>query len=100
MSTIPDDVSADLTGQYLKKQDAVDAPLVLTISSVGKQLFEARAGKPAESKWTITFAGDPSRKMTLNKTNLSILAKAFGAKTASWIGQRVEVYVDEGVMFG
>jgi hypothetical protein len=35
----------------------------------------------------------------LNKTNLSILAKAFGRKTGPWVGKTIEIYIDDGVMF-
>jgi hypothetical protein len=94
-----DDVTGDLSGQYLKKADVADGPLLFQIASVAKVVFEARAGKPAESKWVLTFAGDPVRKLTLNKTNLSILAKAFTKKTGPWAGQTIEVYLDESVMF-
>jgi hypothetical protein len=99
MTEYDDDVSGDLGGQYLKKEDLVSGPLLLTIASVTRQTFEARAGKPPEAKWVITFAGEPTRKMGLNKTNLSILAKAYGRRATGWNGQRIEVYLDEGVMF-
>ena len=37
--------------------------------------------------------------MALGKTNLAVLAKAFGTKVTAWIGQTIEVYLDESVMF-
>jgi hypothetical protein len=94
------DVTGDLSGTYLKKRDVEDGPLMLKIASVDKMQFESRNGKPAESKWALTFACDPIRKLTLNKTNLSLLAKGFGKRTGPWIGQTVEVYFDETVSFG
>lgn len=94
------DVTGDLSGTYLKKRDVEDGPLTLKIASVEKVAFEARNGKPAESKWVLTFASDPIRKLALNKTNLSLLAKGFGKRTGPWIGQTVEVYFDETVSFG
>jgi hypothetical protein len=99
MTTIYDDVTADLSGVYLKKQDLADGPLRLTISEVERVTFEARAGKPAEPKWVLTFAGEPVRKLGLCKTNLAVLAKAFGRKVTPWIGQTIEVYLDQSVMF-
>jgi hypothetical protein len=94
------DVTGDLSGVYLKKSDVEDRPLSLTIASVDRVIFEARGGKPAEQKWVVTFAGDPVRKMTLNKTNLALLAKAFGKRTAPWLGQTVDVVLDDSVSFG
>jgi hypothetical protein len=94
-----DDVSGDLTGVYLKKQDLEDGPLSQHIAAVDKVLFEAKGGKPAETKWVLTFTGEPTRKLTLNKTNLSVLAKAFGKRTGPWVGQTVEIYLDESVMY-
>ncbi|MSO29798.1 MAG: hypothetical protein EXQ48_02495 [Acidobacteria bacterium] len=94
------DVTGDLSGTYLKKRDVEDESLMLTIASVDKVTFEARNGKPTESKWAVAFTGDPIRKLTLNKTNLSLLAKGFGKRTGNWIGQTVEVYFDETVSFG
>ncbi len=77
-----------------------DEPLTLTIASVDRVLFEAKAGKPAEQKWVLTFAGEPVRRMTLNKTNLALLAKGFGKRTGAWIGQTIDVVLDESVSFG
>jgi hypothetical protein len=100
MTTSHDDVTGDLSGVYLKKQDVADGALSLVIASVDKVVFDAKGGKPAEAKWVLTFMGDPPRRMTLNKTNLSILAKAFGRKTGPWTGQTIEIYLDASVMFG
>ena len=94
------DVTGDLSGTYLKRRDLEDGPLMLTIASVDKVTFEARNGKPAESKWVLTFATDPIRKHGLNKTNLSLLAKGLGKRTGAWIGAEIEVYWDETVSFG
>ena len=94
------DVTGDLSGTYIKKRDLEDGPLLLTIASVDKVTFEARNGKPAESKWTLTFACDPIRKFSLNKINLSLTAKGYGKRTGNWIGQPIELYLDETVSFG
>ena len=94
------DVTGDLSGTYLKKRDLEDGLMKLKIASVDKVTFEARNAKPAESKWVLTFATDPVRKLALNKTNLSLLAKGLGKRTGPWIGQTIEVYWDETVSFG
>jgi hypothetical protein len=94
------DVSSDLTGAYIKKQDVADGDLTLVITAVEKMRFEARSGKPAEEKWVLTFAGVPTRMLGLNKTNLAIMARTYGRKTGAWIGQRIVVTLDESVSFG
>ncbi len=94
------DVSADLSGTYIKRRDLEDGPLTLKTASADKVIFEARNGKPAESKWVLTFATDPVRKLGLNKTNLNVMAKNFGKKTGAWLGQLIEVYWDDNVSFG
>jgi len=95
-----DDVTGDLSGVYLKRQDFDNGDLVFTIGSVDKVTFEARNGKPAEQKWALTFACEPPRKFTLNKTNLALVAKAFGKKTGAWVGKRITLFLDESVSFG
>jgi hypothetical protein len=93
-----DDVSGDLTGSFLKQSDFEQQPEQLfTITSVEKKDFEAKNGRPAESKWVVTFEGD--RCLGLNKTNLQLLAKWFGKKANAWKGQRVTVYRDESISF-
>lgn len=94
-----DDVSADLTGQFLKKADFTDTPaIVFTIRRVEKRSFEAKNGRPAQDKWVLTFDGD--RCMSLNKTNLQLLAKWWGKHARNWHGRQVTVYWDESVSFG
>jgi hypothetical protein len=94
-----DDVSADLTGQFLKKADFDDrSAIVFTIMRVDKRTFEARNGRPAQDKWVVTFDGD--RCLSLNKTNLQLLAKWFGKRARAWQGKKVTVYWDESVSFG
>src|SRR5262245_18514339 len=94
------DVTADLSGTYLKKRDLEEGPLRLTVASVDKVTFEARNGKPAQSRNVLTFATEPVRKLGLNTTNLSLMAKGLGGRTGPWIGQTIEVYWDDTVCFG
>jgi hypothetical protein len=94
-----DDVSSDLSGSFLRQSDFSDGSgIVFTIATVEKKDFEAKNGRPAESKWVVTFVG--GRCLGLNKTNLQLLAKWFGKLSRNWIGKRVTVYVDESVAFG
>ena len=95
-----EDVTGDLSGVYLKRQDFDNGDLTFTVASVDKVLFEARNGKPAEQKWALTFASEPVRKFSLNKTNLALMAKGYGKKTGSWVGTSIEMFLDESVSFG
>jgi hypothetical protein len=97
--TPDDDVSSDLTGSFLKQSDFdTDPAITFTIRRVEKKDFEAKNGRPAESKWVITFDGE--RCLGLNKTNLQLLAKWFGKHAKAWVGQRITVYKDESISFG
>jgi len=94
-----DDVSADLSGQFLRQADFDDGNgKVFTIARVDKTLFEAKNGRPEEKKWVVTFDGD--RSLSLNRTNLALLAKWFGKHASEWVGQKVTVYKDESISFG
>jgi hypothetical protein len=94
-----DDVSAELTGASLNKADFDDGrSLVVTLARVDKKVFEAKNGRPAETRRVLTFEG--GKLLTLNRVNLTLLAKWFGPHTRDWVGQRVAVYRDDTVMFG
>jgi hypothetical protein len=94
------DITSDLSGVYVKRQDFDLGDLVFTVTSVDRVVFEARNGQPAEQKWALTFEGDPPRRFTLCKTNLALMAKFFGKRTGAWVGQRIELYLDESISFG
>jgi hypothetical protein len=94
-----DDVSADLSGSFLKQSDFDrDPAITFTITRVEKAHFDAKNGRPAEDKWVVHFDGD--RQLGLNKTNLALLAKWFGRRASTWKGQKVTVYKDESISFG
>jgi len=95
----PDDVSGDLTGAFLRQADFANfSSQRFSIVRVEKKSFEAKNGRPAESKWVVTFDGD--RCLSLNKTNLNLLARWFGPHTRDWIGKEIAVYRDESISFG
>lgn len=96
---LDDDVSSDLSGQFLNTADFPDGVgRRFTIASVKKQTYEAKNGRPTEQKRVLTF--DDDHCLGLNKTNLRLLAKWFGTKSSAWIGKSVTVYRDESVTFG
>src|SRR5262245_48555253 len=95
-----DDVTADLGGgQFLGQSDFKSGTgITFRIARAHRQTFEAKNNWPAEPKWVLTFEGD--RRLSLNRTNLRLMAKWFGTRPSAWIGQRITVYVDESVSFG
>jgi hypothetical protein len=95
------DVSGDLAGAYLTTAEVRDkGPLRFRIKSVERVRFAGKDGKPEESQNVLTFTGEPSRRLRLNKTNLGILVKAWGAHTLPWIGKVIQVEFDPTVRYG
>jgi len=94
-----DDVSSELTGTALNKADFENGcDHMFVVARVAKKTFEAKNGRPAETRRVLTFDG--GKVLTLNRSNLTLLAKWFGPHTRQWVGQRVVVYRDDSVMFG
>ena len=89
------DVSADLGGQFLKREDVDQRGRSFTIQQVSRETFEARDGRPAQTRVVLALEGE--RKFSLNKTNLKALAQAWGKKTAAWHGRTLVVYLDAHV---
>lgn len=94
------DVTGDLSGANLKKDDLAAGAQRFTVTAVARAFFEARDGRPAANKIVLTFAGEPARKLVLNKTNLRVMADTFGARTSAWLGKPIVVYVDPTVTIG
>ena len=95
-----DDVSGDLSGSFLTQADFAETPAITfrIADAVGKKVFEAKNGRPEETKRVLTFTDE--RRLSLNKTNLALLAKWFGTKARAWADQVIVVYLDESVSFG
>ena len=91
------DIGQFLNSNYIKKEDLGDDPLRLTVANVDIATFKGRDGKPDETKVQLHFDGD--KKLSLNKTNLTVLAKHLGKDTSTWIGKIVTLTYDETVMF-
>ncbi len=66
-----------------------DAPLV-TIEEVTEETFEARDGRPAETKLLVHFLA-MEKGLLLNKTNLVCLIDLFGDDTDDWIGHKIRL---------
>jgi hypothetical protein len=96
------DVSADLTGSFLKQADFSDDERVLfIITAVKKEHFAASNGRPEADQWVVTLSRTGrEQRFGLNKTNLALLAKWYGKKATAWIGKPIIVWKDPTVTFG
>jgi hypothetical protein len=90
------DVTPDLGGTYLKRDDT---PFRGVIANAERSTFDARPGSPKSTKIVLTFAGEPVRKWSLNKTNLTIITNAFGKLTGGWNGRSIVVVWDDSVQY-
>jgi hypothetical protein len=84
-------------GQFLKKED-VSPPQVWTITSVEERTVTA-PGKEPKDKIVLLFDGT-KKGLVLNMANGDALYDMTGHDDPEeWIGQRVELYVDEQVAY-
>jgi len=84
-------------GQFLKKED-VDPPVVWTINNVEERNVTA-PGKPPKTK-LVLFFNESQKGLVLNMANGDALYEMTGHENPQeWIGQQVELYVDEGVAY-
>jgi hypothetical protein len=101
MSTTPIpntlDVSGDLSS-FVKKDEFLDGPHRFQISHVERVTFDGKGGQPAQQKIVLTLNGD--RKMSLNKTNLKTLVKAWSTNATTWIGRSIEIWLNPDVTMG
>jgi hypothetical protein len=78
-------------GKYLKAEDLKDGEVRWEIGKVLENDMKQRDGSTVK-KWVLLFDGQ-ERQLPLNKTNAFALAKAFGKKSADWIGRSVDLQV-------
>lgn len=84
-------------GQYLKKDD-VSPPQVWTITDVKEQTVTAPGKEPKER--LVLFFDETQKGLVLNMTNGDALYDMTGHEDPQeWIGQRVELYVDDKVAY-
>jgi hypothetical protein len=85
-------------GRYLKALDDVPREGIegLTLTNLEHEEMQTRNGR--ERKWVLYF--DKLEKgLVLNKTNATVLAKAFGPDSDDWLGRQVNLTVAD-VQFG
>ena len=94
--------------QYLAGEDlqAAGKDVTLTISRLVRE--NVRTEKGDEAKWVLFFSemeernrrdpNQPNKRMVVNKTNARQIAKLYGPETNDWIGKRITLYHEPGVM--
>ena len=71
--------------------------VTLTIEAIKKHTdVPMDAGRVERELFAVHFAGSP-KGMILNATNRKSLSASFGADTKKWIGQKVTLYVADGI---
>lgn len=94
-TSVPDyDVSSAIGSAYVKVADVKAGALAERIKAVSLEHFDARGNLPAREAFVLVFDGEPEHRLVLNKTNLRVLAAAFGPKTSGWLGRDVDLVLD------
>jgi hypothetical protein len=91
-------VSGMKTSPWLASEDLLGiGPQKVKIEGVYRnEDVELDAGRKEALLFSIKFVGIP-KQMILNATNRKALSGQFGADTKHWIGQEVELYVQDGI---
>lgn len=84
--------------RFLTKEDCGKGMLV-TIEGDVFQENMAMQGQPPEMKWCINFK-EVEKPLSLNHTNIELIAMATGSKeTSHWNGRQVVLFDDPTIMF-
>ena len=87
-------VSEMIQSKFLRKED-LDDDLLVTVKKI---TLEDMPGDDNEQRWICYFRELP-KGLVLNVTTIRALEGAFGGDTDQWVGGKVTLYVDGGVMF-
>ena len=91
-------VSDMKSSEWLASSDIIGlGDVQVTIESVVKSTnVKMDGGKTEKEIYSLKFVGK-DKKMVLNATNRKTLAKMFSASVKKWKGQKVKLYVEDGV---
>lgn len=78
------------SSQFLKAADLQGRTIRVKISHVGVHEFEEE-GKPKKKQLVLSFEGK-EKKLGLNVTNATSIAKVLGEDTDNWIGGEIKIY--------
>lgn len=91
-------ISAMRKSPFLASEDIdglgdIDAEIEGVYRDTDVQMADGRKEKEI---YTLKFKGRDKR-MCLNATNIKTLSRAFGADIKKWVGQKVKLYIQDGV---
>ena len=91
-------VSDMKSSEWLASSDIIGlGDVQVTIESVVKSTnVKMDGGRTEKEIYSLKFVGK-DKKMVLNATNRKTLAKMFSASVKKWKGQKVKLYVEDGV---
>ena len=91
-------VSGMKTSPWLASEDLLGVgPVKVKVAAVVENTdVEMEGGRKEARLFSLAFGGIP-KQMILNATNRRALSAAFGADTKQWIGQEIELYVQDGI---
>jgi len=91
-------VSDMKSSEWLASSDIIGlGDVQVTIESVIKSTdVKMDGGRTEKEIYSLKFVGK-DKKMVLNATNRKTLAKMFSASVKKWKGQKVKLYVEDGV---
>jgi hypothetical protein len=91
-------VSGMKTSPWLSSEDLLGIGTVkMEIEAINRnEDIDMEGGRKEALLFSIKFKGIP-KQMILNATNRRTLSAAFGADTKQWIGQTVELFVQDGI---
>lgn len=79
-------ISQAFPSNFLKADDLQGKPVIVSIASA--EFEDIGQGRDKERKIILGFTGKEKR-MVVNKTNASTIAKLYGDETDGWIGQKI-----------
>ena len=92
------DMSNFLGGQFLAAADLSGKVADATISGCTAEMMQGSNGQQ-QQKPVLAFS-NVTKRMVLNKTNLSVLCSAFGTDSGQWVGKSVQLYAEPTFMAG
>jgi len=82
------DVSKFLQGDHLTAADVDPMGSLCKVEGVSTATFDSTEGGKVEKVVLVTNRG----KVVLNKTNLTVIADAYGRNAQDWVGQPVKLF--------
>jgi len=90
------------SGKFVKRGDLKEGD-ILTFQTAGDYIekdFNKGDGPQTIFEIDVSFNGEESQSMILNKTSMYSLADNFGRKTEEWVGKKAKVTFQKMMSFG